>query len=208
MTAELFFKLLLFSCWTLAYVLIIRRAWLDKVPAMPFPATCLNTAWEGMMLGAHEPWGLGFNTVLVWFLLDCVILVQFFVYGRPHGGTGIRDRVFWPASLAVLAVGIGTPLAIRATFDDPNGLYSAYFQNALMSVLFCTMLLQRDSLSGQSLYIALAKFLGSAVVITYGEPSDTFLIWCYAIWVVFDLAYIALLWMVARRDGIALLRRL
>lgn len=73
---ELLLKLTLWACWTTAYVLIIRRARLDRVPAMPFPATCMNTSWEAMMLFEHEFGGLGWITVFVWFALDLVILAQ------------------------------------------------------------------------------------------------------------------------------------
>lgn len=205
---ELLLKFFLWSCWTLAYLLIIRRAYLDKLPAMPFPATCLNVSWEGMMLFEHEFGGIGWATVFIWFVLDVVILAQYFVYARPAAPTTLADGLFWPASLATVAVGIGTPVVLKHAFDNPSGLIAAYFQNALMSILFCKMLLDRDSLRGQSIYIALAKMLGTSVTILYGEPSDAYLLWCYVLIMAFDAAYVALLCKVARRDGIRILRRL
>ena len=70
------------------------------------------------------------------------------------------------------------------------------------------MLLERNSLRGQSVWVALSKFLGTSVVIFYGEPSTAFLMWCYVVIMTFDVAYIWLLHTVARRDGVPLLRRL
>ncbi|MFO1054967.1 MAG: hypothetical protein U1F36_22325 [Planctomycetota bacterium] len=208
MPIELLLKLTLWGCWTTTYVLVIRRAHIDKVPAMPFPATCMNTAWEGMMLFEHGFGGLGWITVFIWFALDLVILAQYFVYARPRRITTIADEAFWPASLLLMTACMAMPLVIHASFDDRSGLIAAYLQNALMSILFCDMLLRRNSVRGQSLYIALAKMCGTGVAILYGEPSGAFLLSCYLTIVVFDAAYVLLLGRVARRDGIALSGRL
>jgi len=204
---ELLLKLFLWACWTLAYVLIIRRAYLDKVPGMPFAATCLNVAWEGTMLFEHPFGGLGWITVFVWFALDVVIVGQYFRYARPAAATTLADQMFWPATLALMAACLVTPVVINRAFHNPSGLIAAYFQNALMSILFCGMMLRRDSMRGQSLYVALAKLAGTSVAILYGEPSDPFLLWCYILVIAFDLAYVALIVKVARRDGVDLLRR-
>ena len=205
---ELLLKLTLWACWTTAYVLIIRRARLDRVPAMPFPATCMNTSWEAMMLFEHEFGGLGWITVFVWFALDLVILAQYLVYARPRQITGLADEVFWPATVAMFVVCSALPWAIHSAFDDKAGLVAAYLQNALMSILFCEMLLRRNGLRGQSVYIALARLVGTGVAIFYGEPSGPFLLPCYLTIVAFDTAYVMLLIRVARRDGIRLLGRL
>jgi len=205
---EIFFKFFLFFCWVLTYLLIIRRAWLDKVPGMPFPATCLNSAWEGMMLYLLEFASIGWFCVFTWFVLDCVIFVQYFVYARPPAPRSMRDRIFWPWSLLMAGLCAATPAILTVRFQDFDGLIAAYFQNALMSILFCTMLLGRDSIKGQSIYVALSKFLGTLVVVTYGEPSDVLLAWCYAVIVTFDMIYVWLIYRVGRRDGIAVFRRL
>jgi hypothetical protein len=162
-------KLFLWACWTLAYVLIIRRAHLDKVPGMPFAATCLNVAWEAAMLFEHPFGGLGWITVFVWFALDVVILGQFFVYGRPATATTLADQMFWPATLGLMAACMATPIVINHAFHNPSGLIAAYFQNALMSILFCGMMLRRDSMRGQSLYVAVA---GDAVCPPILQPTS------------------------------------
>ncbi|MGE3877893.1 MAG: hypothetical protein AB7I19_02445 [Planctomycetota bacterium] len=188
-------------------MLIIRRAYMDKVPAMPFPATCMNTAWEGMMLFEHDLGGLGWTTVFVWFALDLVILVQYFVYARPRRATTVADHFFWPSSLLLMIACCALPIVVHAAFADQHGLIAAYLQNAIMSILFCDMLLRRNGILGQSVYIALAKLIGTGVAILYGEPSGVFLLSCYLTIVAFDSAYVILMINVARRDGIALLSR-
>jgi hypothetical protein len=205
---ELLLKLVLWACWTLAYVLIIRRAHLDQAPGMPFAATCLNVGWEGAMLFHHPFGGLGWITVFIWFALDLVILAQYFVYARPATATTLAEQMFWPATVGIMVTCLITPIVINHAFHDPSGLIAAYFQNALMSILFCGMMLRRDSMRGQSLYVALAKLVGTSVAILYGEPSNAFLLWCYILVIAFDLAYVALIVRVASRDGIDLLRRI
>ncbi|MGD9602480.1 MAG: hypothetical protein AB7O21_15190 [Gammaproteobacteria bacterium] len=199
---ELAAKLFLWSCWVSTYVLIIRRTQLDRTPGMPFFALCMNLSWEAMMLFVHEFGGPGWITVLVWLLLDIVMFCQYFVYARPRSPRALSERLFWIRSLAVVAAGVGTPVIITLHFQDFAGLIAAYFQNALMSILFCAMILSRDNLAGQSIYIAISKCLGTAVTLIYGEPSNLLLGWCYTLIVTFDLAYIALIYVVARRDGI------
>lgn len=78
--------------------------------------------------------------------------------------------------------------------------YSAFLQNLLMSVLFINMLVQRKSSEGQSMLIAVGKWLGTlAPTILFGllgtggvKPSSLILalgIFCS----IFDLIYIWLL---------------
>ena len=54
-------------------------------------------------------------------------------------------------------------LLISAEFNDWGGVYAAFGQNLMMSVLFITMLYRRRSLRGQSRGIALCKLLGTAL---------------------------------------------
>jgi len=193
--------------WIIAYVLIIRRAYLDKTHGMPLPALSFNIAWEGMILVLLPRDSPTWYVVLIWFLLDCVILAQYFVYARPKSYLTLRDRLFWPGSLAMLVVGIGTTVAVTISLQDYGGGITGYAMNAFMSMLFCWMLLARDSLKGQSFYIALFKFIGTGATFTYADRSDPLYAWFGLMFIGFDLAYIALVWIVGRRDGIKVLRR-
>lgn len=205
---EIVAKLILWACWASTYVLIIRRTSLDKTPGMPFAVLCMNATWEAMMLFFHEFGGPGWITVLVWLLLDLVMFAQYFVYARPRQQKTLADRLFWARSIAMIVVGIGTPIVITMHFQNYDGLIAAYFQNALMSILFCHMILSRNSLAGQSIYIAIFKLIGTAMTLTYGEPSNMLLLWCYVLIIAFDFAYIAMILTVARRDDIAVWKRL
>jgi hypothetical protein len=79
--------------------------------------------------------------------------------------------------------------------------YSAFIQNLLMSVLFIAMLVQRGNRDGQSLSIAVNKWIGTlAPTLLYGLigeggfPRGSFLILVAGmLCTVFDLIYIVLL---------------
>jgi len=204
-------QLIMATSWTAAYALIIHRSFRDKTHGMPFPALCFNIAWEGMMLFLLERGSLIWYVVLLWFLLDGVILLQYFAYARPKERSTFstpRERLFWISSLALLAVGIGTTITVTIRFDDSSGAISAYSMNALMSILFCTMLLKRNSLEAQGLYIAILKFLGTAITFTYIDLTDPLILWFGVVIAFFDLSYIALVCMIGKRDGIKLLLRI
>jgi hypothetical protein len=79
--------------------------------------------------------------------------------------------------------------------------YSAFLQNLLMSGLFIAMFVARRGPRGQTLLIAVAKWIGTlAPTILLGFiPGALFIIGVGLLCSVFDLAYIALLiW--AKRD--------
>ena len=83
--------------------------------------------------------------------------------------------------------------------------YSAFLQNLLMSGLFITMLVARASSRGQSIVIAVGKWVGTlAPTIVFGiYEQSLFILTLGVLCCVFDLAYIGLLGWV-RTDPIAL----
>jgi hypothetical protein len=194
-------------CWPLAYVLIIRRAYLDKATGMPFPAFFFNLSWEGMMLFVLPVGSLTWFAVLVTFLLDWPIVIQYFIYDRPRRAVTLKGRLFWPISLAMLVVALGTTVIVTVVLEDHAGGVSAYAMNALMSVFFCKMLVDRDGLRGQSLYIAVSKAIGSAATLPTIKPHEVLLWWFGGMMLAFDVAYIVMVWIVGRRDGVDLLKR-
>jgi hypothetical protein len=138
-----------------------------------------------------------------------MILAQYFIYARQKKCFTLQERLFWPRSLAMLAVGVGTTIAVTLNFNDTSGGITAYSMNALMSISFCAMLLKRNSLQGQSFYIAFFKFLGTAITYTYIErPIDPLFAWYGVVIIGFDLAYIALVWIIGKRDNVKLLLRI
>ena len=148
--------------WSLTYLLIIWQGFQDQTYGMPLVALCANISWEGIFAFVHPAQSIQRTVNQVWFALDVVILLQLLWYGRRE----FPDLA--PASFyAVCGLGLVTSCAavllISEEFNDWGGVYAAFGQNLMMSVLFITMLYRRRSLRGQSRGIALGKLLGTAL---------------------------------------------
>ena len=93
-----------------------------------------------------------------------------------------------------------------------KGVYSAFGQNLVMSILFIIMLFKRNSLRGQSIYIAVFKMLGTGLTSLHYylfEPitqSSFILPSLYVSIFIFDLAYIYLVLRFYKRNKIPLLK--
>src|ERR687893_536829 len=148
--------------WTLAYLLMIRRGFLDRTYGMPLVALCANLSWEFIFSFVY-PHDLPQRAVnVVWFSFDLVILLQLLLYG-PREFADLPRRAFYAVLALALAASFGAVLAVTLEFDDFDGAYSAFGQNLMMSVLFLAMLYGRNSLRGQSVSIALLKMGGTAL---------------------------------------------
>jgi hypothetical protein len=146
--------------WTATYILIIRRSFLDHTYGMPLVALCANISWEGIFSFIYPPFIIQHVVNLVWFALDTVIFIQLLRYG-PREFADLSKRAFYGVCSLTLLTGFGAVFLTTIEFHD-SGVYSAFGQNLMMSVLFLMMLYRRRSLRGQSFSIALCKLLGTA----------------------------------------------
>jgi hypothetical protein len=148
--------------WSITYILIIRRGFVDKTYGMPLAALCANISWEGLFsfLYPHSPPQLYIN--YIWFLIDVLIVMQFLKYGRSEFPS-LSKKKFIAMFLFALATCFGLVFSITREFNDWQGAYAAFGQNLMMSVLFIVMLFKRNDLRGQSIFIGLFKMLGTAI---------------------------------------------
>ncbi len=79
--------------WALAYLLIIRRGFLDETYGMPLVALCANVSWEFIFSFVHPHGPVQRPVNIVWFLLDLIILFQLLKYG-PREFAGLSKGVF------------------------------------------------------------------------------------------------------------------
>jgi hypothetical protein len=217
-------------CWTIVYIDGIRIGFRDRSYAIPFYALALNFAWELLytILGFRTN-GVTVQNIFnaVWFTFDVGILYTYFKFGRKYFPWPRTDRVQDPpadaggsdtthpsvdaggtnfAFIAWSTLGIITAFGVQYAFRREFGVskaaaYSAFPQNLIMSILFIGMLVKRGSHEGQSLTIAVNKWLGTlAPTILYGAigeggfPRGSFLILIVGLLCsVFDLIYIGLL---------------
>jgi hypothetical protein len=193
--------------WTAVYVLIIRLGFRDKTYGMPITALCANISWEFIFsfLYPHAPPQNYIN--IIWFAFDLVIVFQTLRFGRIAFA---RAWLFYHAFILGVLVSFGAILAITVEFNDWDGKYAAFGQNLMMSVLFVAMLLKRQEVKGQSIYIALFKMAGTllpSILFFLRFPFSPLLNFLYVAIFVFDLIYAVLLYAKHRELGINPWRR-
>lgn len=201
-------------CWTTVYIDGIRLGFKHRSYAIPFYALALNFAWELL----YTYYGFQ-STVTVqavvnaaWLVFDAGILFTYFKYGRKYfptrlvgsGPAGVKDNatLFIAWSALTLIAAFCVEFAFRKEFGVRVGAgYSAFLQNLLMSVLFINMLVKRGSREGQSLTIAVSKWLGTlAPTVLFGiigengfPHGSTLIVVVGTLCSIFDLIYIGLL---------------
>ena len=196
---QLFLTVVSGLAWTIVYIEAIRLGFKYKTYAMPVAALGLNIAWE-TIYGFH---GLTetidaqtiFN--LLWASADLVIVFTFFRFGRAE----LPKFVTRPLFIGWGVVIFGASYAVQALFINQfswmdGARYSAFLQNLLMSGLFIAMLVARRGTRGQSMVIAIAKWLGTlAPTILIGVLGNLpFIIGIGVLCSVFDLIYIGMVW--------------
>jgi hypothetical protein len=184
--------------WTIVYVEAIRVGFRDRTYAMPVAALALNIAWETTYAVQSLSGGFSAQGVvnLVWALADLVIVYTYLTFGRAELPPIVTRPMFVVWSVLVFGASYAIQWLFLAHFGVHDASrYSAFLQNVLMSGLFITMFVGRQGARGQSLTIAVAKWLGTlAPTILFGviEPSG-FILGLGVLCSVFDLVYIALL---------------
>lgn len=209
-------------CWTIVYIEGIRIGFRDKSYAIPFYALALNFAWEAL----YTFFGFRVNGVTVqnifnavWLTFDIGILYTYFKFGQKYFSRWLstdpsseKNGTAKSAFIAWSVLGLVTAFAVQYAFLREFGVakgagYSAFLQNLIMSVLFIAMLAGRGNREGQSLSIAINKWIGTlAPTILYGLigeggfPRGSFLILVAGLLcTVFDLIYVRMLFVIKDR---------
>ena len=191
--------------WTLTYILIIKRGFQDKALGMPLVALCANISWEFIFsfIYPHAPPQYYVN--LVWFLFDVVILFQALKFGPSEFNRSLPSKLFYPAFALGLATSFCAVYFLTDELKDFDGKYAAFGQNLMMSLLFISMLLKRNSVDGQSIYIALFKMIGTllpSILFYLLFPTSRLLNFLYVSIFIFDLIYLVMLYKKCRDSGI------
>jgi hypothetical protein len=192
-------------CWTIVYIDGIRLGFRDKTYAMPLWALALNFSWEALnsFFGYRE---VGFDAQviinIIWALFDVFLVVTFFLYGYRYVKERVSFNAFIIGGVAVFIVAAILEFAFLMEFGVFLGrAYAAFLQNLLMSVLFIAMFLDRPGREGQSVTIAVCKWIGTlAPTILLGvlgggglKEPNTFVLVVGLLCSVFDIAYLLLL---------------
>jgi len=208
---ELFLQIGSGIFWTITYLFIIRRSYLDKSYGMPLAALCANVSWEFIFSFVFPHPQPQLYIDYCWLLFDMVILVQYLLYGKKDFPKNLSPRLFYPSFFITLVLAGLIILLMSYEFKEFIGIYAAFGQNLLMSVLFISMFLKRDHVRGQSIYIAILKTIGtilpSYLFFTY-YPNSYLLILLYLAVLFYDLVYAILLYTKLRAQNINPWRRL
>lgn len=198
--------------WSVAYIAMIRIGVKDKTYGMPFVALALNIAWELLYAVLGLKYGPGHILTWVnwvWFFFDLAIVYTYFKYGRADFEKHADGKAFIPWAVLVFVMAVALQIGFLIEFSPSPALpsvrslanpflgawYSAFLQNLVMSILFIQMLLTRRGPRGQSLTIAIFKWIGTlAPTVLFGILLESRLVLIVgSLCTVFDLIYIGLL---------------
>ncbi|MBV8886336.1 MAG: hypothetical protein JO235_20410 [Chroococcidiopsidaceae cyanobacterium CP_BM_RX_35] len=192
--------------WTITYILIIRRATQDQIIGMPMVAPCMNIAWEfifSFVFPSSKP-QLYIN--YIWFFIDLIIVIQYLKLNQSEFMRHLPKQFFYPTFFSVLIVSFFNMLFATYEFGIVKGsYYTAFEDNLIMSMLFTHMLLSRNNVKGQSIYIAITKMIGTACASIVGFslfPSSPLLNFLYLAILIFDGVYTVLLYRELREQGV------
>ena len=202
--AQLGLALISGIAWTIVYFDSIRIGIRQKTYAMPFWALALNISWELLysILGLQDK-SISVQTGIniIWFILDLGLLTTYIIYGKKHFPTTFKPIGFTIWTITGLVISFMLQYVFFIEFGKSGGAsYSAYLQNLLMSILFIGMLAQRGSSEGQTLLIAISKWVGTLAptlsITFFGGPvpvGDPLILWAGVAIAILDIAYIILL---------------
>jgi len=191
----LFLLLLSGICWTLVYVQLIILGFKDKTCGMPFIALAFNFAWEALnsfINLKNNVLNLQTLIILIWFLLDIIIVYTYLRYGKQHFPKYTSKKYFMPWTIIIFLMAFLIQYYFLIDFGTLGGVYSAFLDNLIMSILFINMLVSRNNLKGQNLTIGIYKWIGTlAPTILYGVIYDCKLILILGLFCsLFDILYI------------------
>ncbi|RCJ15738.1 hypothetical protein A6S26_33960 [Nostoc sp. ATCC 43529] len=148
--------------WLLAYIGIIWRGFKDRSFGMPVTALSTNFSWEFIYSFIYQPFKDYLHILSIpWFFFDIPIAIQCLLYGPKDFKSEIIRKNFSIIFLLSIAIAFTIQLRFFYEFNDWYASYTGFGINMMMSILFIAMLLRRNSIDGQSLYIALFKWLGT-----------------------------------------------
>ena len=197
--------------WSLTYLFIIWRGFKDRSYGMPMVALCANISWEFIFSFVYPSGPPQLYINMAWFFLDLVIVFQFLYFAPRVFDSLLPKGWLYPVSALTLVIAFSLVLGVTQEFKNWNGAYAAFGQNLMMSVLFVVMLRRRDDLSGQSIYIAIFKMIGTLLpsILFYArDPSSLMMNSLYISIFIFDALYVVMLYVKHKDLGIQPWRRI
>lgn len=198
----------------MTYIIIIYKSFKDKTCGMPLFALALNLAWEFTFSFIYPPENLLMARIMfiLWLILDLIILYTFFKYGYENlkyknlitkkelNIFAILDILF-SIIFIILFVNDISILYENSIVQAPG--FIANLQNLIMSILFVNMILNRGNTLGQSIFIAIFKWIGTLAIaiLKFSNmlPSTNTELLIIILIQVFDIIYIHLIYKISNR---------
>jgi len=210
------FDFLTWGGWGAGGLLIIRRGFKDKSFGMPLMAVSLDMCWQFYytFIAYSPPQFFALSAFA--FYINCGILTTCYLYGQNDFDWPLLKKHF---KFKLLGIHIGVIvifLCFIKAFDDKGGAIAAPTITLFLSSMLITMILRRDSVKGQSLYIAMFLFLGNisgyapAIFAHTTGQENAPILWVYAtvgMGTVLHIVYIMIYVYVAKRDEVSLWKR-
>lgn len=209
--------------WTITYIALVYRGLKDKSYGMPLVALALNFSWEVTYSLIYPPHTGGLMTMVIntlWMLCDIGIVATLFLYGFKYFEKKylLSKTQFYVLSVMAFASCFAIMIVGGPFFKDflpyfkgelfESAKFIALIQNAVMSILFVVMFLERRSSEGQSFTIAWTKWIGTSMTVGVSYLAvehrenwhfvGIFVALCF----VFDVWYMVLIYQQLRREGI------
>jgi hypothetical protein len=209
--------------WLATYLGIIWRGFKDRSYGMPLMALGMNISWECLFSFVYPPMpALAKYCVRAWFLLDIPIAMQCLLYSRNEFKHTLAKEYAHIVFTVTMGICFALVLGFIREFKDFRGVYSSFGTNVLMSVCFVLMLINRDDLRAQSIYIAVFKWVGTLFAFLWAyfwfpvdintpltriipvqtQPMSPFIKMMYVIIFSFDLLYVILVYRKSLEKGI------
>ena len=185
-------------CWSTVYIVLIYNGFKYKSYGMPLLALGLNFGWEFF----YSFYQLDVNNIslqrwinIFWFVLDGVIVYQYFKYGKQYFPKKISENLFITWSVLVFAICFLIEYMFLIEFGKSMGArYAAFLQNLIMSFLFIDLLLKRVKIEEFSITVAICKWIGTlAPTILFGLENN-FILVIGILCSVIDIIYIGVLY--------------
>lgn len=207
--------------WTITYVALVYRGFKDKSYGMPLAALALNIAWEITYSIIYPPHSGGMTASVIntiWMICDTGIAATFLLYGFKYFEKKyqLSRAQFYALSLLGFLSSLAIMIVGGPFFKDflpffkgdlfESAKFIAIIQNAVMSILFVIMFLERRSCEGQSFTIAWSKWLGTSMTVgisylTVDHPDNWhFMSIFVAICFIFDIWYMVLIFQQLRKE--------
>lgn len=186
--------------WMISYSIAIYKGIKEKSYAMPFFSLCLNISWEMLYFKKVINGGDGGLIWIIidsiWLILDAGILITYFLYGKKYYPDKLK-KYFWGFSIFQLIIAMLIMNEFYTTYPFHAKINAGFFINIVMSMLFIDMLVKRNGKEGQSIILAITKFIGTLATTTlsgfcFGAISRISLV-LGGISAILDIMYIYLL---------------